>query len=111
MKCKCGHKLKTVFDDCGWNYYCTKCEKKYNKGMREIIEEDLKMCKDKELEVVTYEALEVARKTFDEYVESYGFDPAYWDIKFTAWLVSQDLKERLTRIEIEHEVKEDKDGT
>lgn len=61
---------------------------------------------DKELEVVTYEALEVARKTFEEYLESYGFDPAYWDIKFTAWLVSQDLKERLTRIEIEHEVKD-----
>lgn len=67
------------------------------------------MCEDKELEVITYEALEVARKSFEDYLESFSFDPAYWDYRFTAWLVSHDLKERLTRIEIEHEVKEEKD--
>ncbi len=64
---------------------------------------------DEEFEI-TMKALNKARGAFYDYLEKDGFDPGYWDIRFTAWLCNADSGERLTRFEIEHEVKEVRNG-
>ena len=60
---------------------------------------------EKDLDEVICEALLVAQKRFNETVGEYGFDPAYCDIRFTAWVKDSSLTERLGRFEIEHECK------
>jgi len=65
---------------------------------------------DKDFEVVVGEALLMAQKAFQKHLEDYYFDPAYCDIRFTAWVKSDDFAERLKRFEIEDEVKEVKNG-
>ena len=56
---------------------------------------------------LTFKALMKARKAFENALEKYGYDPAYWDIRFTAYLKDSDLKQRLTKIEYESELKEE----
>ncbi len=57
-------------------------------------------------EEMAMEALISARDAFLKYFEDEGCDAAYWDYRFTAWVVDADFTTRLTRVEIEHEVKE-----
>lgn len=65
---------------------------------------------DEESSEITMKALNKARGAFNDYLEKDGFDPSYWDIRFTAWLLTIDFDHRLTKFEIEHECKEVKDG-
>jgi len=59
-----------------------------------------------ELEVVVMEGLHKARKALEDCVSEYGYDPAYVDTRFTAWIVDSSFTARLCRIEYETEVKE-----
>jgi hypothetical protein len=61
---------------------------------------------EEDLTLTTMRALVAAREAFNAYLGEDGNDPAYWDIRFTAWLVSSDFTTRLERVEIEQEVKE-----
>lgn len=56
---------------------------------------------------ITMSALIAAKKAFEAYLEDLGHDPAYWDIKWTVWLLDASLTNRLTKIEIEHEIKKE----
>ena len=60
---------------------------------------------DNELDYIGMQALFHARKAFRDYVEAEGFDPAYYDILFTAYVVDSNFEKRLARIEIEDELK------
>lgn len=61
---------------------------------------------EKSMELIGAEALDHARKAFEDYInEEHCIDPAYFDIRFTAWVKDCDFRERLARIEIEREVK------
>ena len=64
------------------------------------------MDEEKDLDFVVHEALEAAKKTFQDTISSYDYDPAYCDIRFIAWIKDVNLENRLKRIEIEEEVKE-----
>jgi len=61
-----------------------------------------------DLTVLTSHALVAARKAFEAYLEKDGNDPAFWDIRFTAWLLDEGFEHRMERVEIEREVKEGK---
>jgi len=61
---------------------------------------------DESLDVLTMRALVAARDAFWKVLEADGNDPAYWDIRFTAWQVDSSFTHRLARVEIEREVKE-----
>ena len=62
--------------------------------------------KEKEMEIIAAEALDHARKAFQDYIsDTYNIDPAYFDYRFTAWVVDVNLEKRLARIEIERELK------
>ena len=61
---------------------------------------------DESLDVLTMRALVAARDAFWKVLEADGCDPAYWDIRFTAWQVDSSFTHRLARVEIEREVKE-----
>jgi len=41
---------------------------------------------------LTFKALMKARKAFEQTLEKQGYDPAYWDIKFTAYLKDSRIK-------------------
>lgn len=56
------------------------------------------------IEELTFKALCQAQKSFDRYLEDLGNDPAYWDIRFTAWMRDSATLERYKRVEIESEV-------
>ena len=64
------------------------------------------MDEEKDLDTVVHEALEVAREAFQKHISDYCYDPAYTDIRFTAWIKDVSFENRLKRIEIEEEVKE-----
>ena len=59
---------------------------------------------DEDLETCT--ALLKARDAFHQHLNGCGYDPAYWDIKFTCWQLTSNDFQRLRRFEIEDEVKE-----
>lgn len=61
---------------------------------------------EKSIELLVSEALDAARKAFQDYFEKRGMEPARFDYRFTAWLVDENFVHRLARIEIEREVKE-----
>ena len=54
---------------------------------------------------VAYEALLEARERFKEVLTGYNIDAAYFDTRFTTWVIDDSLTTRLRRIEIEEEVK------
>lgn len=54
---------------------------------------------------LTMAALEAARRAFIARIEAEGSEPAYWDIRFTAWMLSSEDFCRLRRFEIEDECK------
>ena len=61
---------------------------------------------DKSMELIGSEALEHARNAFQGYIsDTYNVDPAYFDIRFTAWVKDCNFETRLARIEIERELK------
>jgi hypothetical protein len=66
----------------------------------------VKKINEDDLSVLTFHALTAARNAFEEYLEKDGNEPAYWDIRFTAWTVDEGFSHRIERIEIEREVKE-----
>jgi len=55
---------------------------------------------------ITYQALLKAKDAFYKFLNKKGYDGAYWDIIFNAYLVSTDLEHRLRRFTIEEEYKE-----
>jgi len=55
---------------------------------------------------VVLESLLKAHKAFEENITDYGYDPAYADVRFTAWVLDANLTSRLRRFEIEGEVKD-----
>ena len=57
-------------------------------------------------EELTARALAAAKDAFYKVIEAEGCEGAYWDVRFTAWLLTSDFKQRLTKVEIEYEVKE-----
>ena len=59
-------------------------------------------------EEITALALLHAKEAFQKYLEDEGYDAAYWDIRFTAWRVDAGFENRLSRFEIESEIKENK---
>lgn len=61
---------------------------------------------NKEINKVTTKALSKAYEAFNKAVEDEDYDPARWDIRFTTWLVDESFTTRLTRWEVESEVKE-----
>ena len=60
---------------------------------------------DNEFEI-TAKALEKAKEAFQECLSELGYDPGYWNIKFIAWLLTNDFK-RYKKIEIEEEIEND----
>ena len=58
-----------------------------------------------EFDDVVYEALSMAMREFQRVVSNYLYDPAYCDLRFTAYIKDCTLTERLKRIEIEDECK------
>lgn len=63
------------------------------------------MEEEKELDAVVYEALGSAKKVFQQTVSDNDYDPAFVDIRFTAWIKDISFEHRLRKIEIEDEVK------
>lgn len=63
------------------------------------------MAKEKSDELLMAEALDVARKAFQGHLEAQGYDPAYFDYKFTAWILDHSFEQRLRRVELEGECK------
>ena len=61
---------------------------------------------DKEISEITNKALNKAWEAFEECLEKEDYDPANWDIRFTAWLKDANFEYRITKFEIEDEVKE-----
>ncbi len=55
---------------------------------------------------LTMKALCAAKKAFFKTISDEGYDSAFWDIRFTAWMVDSEFTTRLKRIEIEEEVKD-----
>lgn len=62
--------------------------------------------KEDDREVKTFHALIVARDAFQAYLAQDGGDPCYWDFKFTAWTLDLHNFARITRVEIEDEIKD-----
>ena len=62
---------------------------------------------EKDEYMITFEALMNARKAFEETLRECGYDSAYWDIKFIAYLVDERFKQRLSKIEYESELKKE----
>jgi hypothetical protein len=60
----------------------------------------------KSQELIGFEALEKAREAFDKHIEDYGYDSGYFDIRFTAWILTMNF-DRWKRIELEDEVKDE----
>jgi len=60
---------------------------------------------EKDLDDIVYEALVSAKKAFNTTIEDYNHDPAFTDIKFTAFILDSTLTTRLRKIEIEGELK------
>jgi hypothetical protein len=60
---------------------------------------------DEDVMGLAYRALRAAEKAFLKVFEDDGTDAAYFDFRFTAWLVDCNFEKRLERIEIEREVK------
>ena len=58
---------------------------------------------EKDIREVVPGALYEARQRFNVYLESLGFDPAWCNIRFTAWLMDSSFTQRLARFEIEEE--------
>lgn len=56
-------------------------------------------------ELMAAGALDHAAKAFQDYISKEGLNPAYFDIRFTAWVVDSGFEKRLARIEIERELK------
>ena len=56
-----------------------------------------------EFDTIVYEALAAAKKAFQATISDYYCDPAFCDIKFTAYIKDCNFDERLRRIEIEDE--------
>ena len=54
---------------------------------------------------VVYLALKNAQKAFHDTLSRYGFDSAYCDIRFTAFINDANFEQRLRKIEIEGELK------
>lgn len=63
------------------------------------------MAKEKSDELLMAEALDKARKAFQEYFSKQGLDPAYFDYRFTAWILDLNFKQRLRKVELEGECK------
>ena len=61
---------------------------------------------DLDLTEVTASALMAAKRAFEAYLDSLNLDAAYWDTRFTAWLLDCNFERRLEKVEIEGEVKE-----
>ena len=58
------------------------------------------------MEMIGFEALDHAREEFQKFlIKEYNIDPANFDIRFTAWVVDANFEKRLSRIEIERELK------
>jgi len=57
---------------------------------------------------LAFKALRAAEKAFVDYIGKDGSNAAYFDYRFTAWLLDVNCEARLERVEIEREVKENK---
>lgn len=55
----------------------------------------------------TAEALEEAQEAFQKCLSKLGYDPAYWHIRFTAWLLTSGDFKRYKKVEIEDEIAEE----
>jgi len=55
---------------------------------------------------IVFKALDLAKQCFQDTISKYGYDPAFVDIQFTAWIKDISFEHRLRKIEIEDEVKE-----
>jgi len=55
---------------------------------------------------VVYLALRNAKKVFEDTLSRYLYDPAYCDIRFTAFIKDMNFEQRLRKIEIEGELKD-----
>ena len=62
---------------------------------------------EKDFDLVVYEGLLAAEVAFRDALSKELYDSAYCDIRFTAWVKDATLTERLKRIEIEDECKEE----
>jgi hypothetical protein len=71
-------------------------------NINNITKEDV----EETIELRTMKALIAAKEAFKKCLEDEGYDPAYWDIRFTAWELDANLEHRTQRYEIEGEVKE-----
>ena len=63
---------------------------------------------EEEFDDIVYIALKNARKAFNDTLSKYGFDSAYCDIRFTAFITDVNFEQRLRKIEIEGELKDDR---
>ena len=60
---------------------------------------------DEEFEEAVFAALNNAKRSFHSTLSDRQFDPAYCDIRFTAWVKDVNFEHRLQRFEIEDECK------
>jgi len=63
-----------------------------DKMVEDLLEDDGK------IEAETMEALMKAKKAFEQHLESLGYDPAYWRIKFIADGLDSEFTGRLWRV-------------
>jgi len=68
-----------------------------------IKEDKVKYFAEKSRYVVTINALAKAEEKFHEVLSKEGYDPAYWNTEFTAYLPDNDLKTRIKRATLEGE--------
>lgn len=57
------------------------------------------------LEELTMRAVMKAKAAFDAQLELFGYDPSFWDIKITAYMLDETLSVRLCKLEYEKELK------
>lgn len=61
---------------------------------------------DMSMEELAFHALHAARVAFEKYFEDQGMDAAYFDYKFIAWTLDSNFDTRLSKVVLEHEVKQ-----
>ena len=62
--------------------------------------------KDLTPEELAMQALVKAKDAFQNHISDYYCDPSYFDIDFKAYVLSVEDYKRITKVSLEHEVKE-----
>jgi hypothetical protein len=73
--------------------------------MYKIYKKQLSKLEEDAFDEIVFKALDLARQCFRDCISEHGYESAYADIRFTAWVKDVTFEHRLRRVEIEEECK------